>query len=65
VPEKVFAISSFIAKHHFTLGMKDSKNKVTEAVIYVVRADHTALQLLARIILMFLLHFRPWVYTAR
>ena len=65
VPEKVFAIPSFVAKHHFTLGIKDSKTEVTDAVIYIIRANHTVLQLLAHIILMCLLHFRPWVYTAR
>lgn len=34
VPEKVFVIPSFIAKHHFTLGIKESKTDVTEAVTY-------------------------------
>lgn len=65
IPETVFAISSFIAKHHFTLGINDSKTKVTEAVIYIIRANHTALHLLAHITLICLPHFKPYMYIAR
>lgn len=65
VPAKGFSISSSIAKHHFTLGIKGSKTEVTEAVIYIRRANHTALQLLAHVILTHLLCCRPRVYAAR
>lgn len=65
MPEKIVVISSSIAERHFTSGIKESKDEVAEAVIFITKATHRALQLLAHVTIMCLHHFRPWVYTAR
>lgn len=65
MPEKIVVISSFIAEHHFTSGIKESKDEAAEAVTFITKANHRALQLLAHVTIMCLRHFRPWVYAAR